>query len=127
MFAKTVTQRQEDTWYAGIRVAAHEDDNPFRVLAESLPQLVWTTRPDGWHDYFNGRWYEFTGLDPSGSIGEGWANVIHPEDRPRTGERWREALSNGGPFETEYRIRRADGVYRSFLSRALPIRDESGA
>jgi PAS domain S-box-containing protein len=124
---REATRRHEDARDAGIRVAAHEDDNPFRVLAESLPQLVWTTRPDGWHDFFNGRWYEFTGLDPAGSIGEGWANVIHPEDRPLARERWRQALSSGKPYEIGYRIRRADGVYRWFLGRALPMRDESGA
>jgi PAS domain S-box-containing protein len=107
-------------------VAAHEDDSRFRLLAESLPQLVWTTRPDGWHDYFNGRWYEFTGLDPAESIAEGWADVVHPDDRPLTRERWRQALSSGGAYEVECRIRGAEGAYRWFLARALPIRDESG-
>ena len=110
-----------------MRVAAHEDDSPFRLLAESLPQLVWTTRPDGWHDYFNARWHEFTGLDPAGLVGERWAEVIHPDDRPLARERWRQALSSGGAYEIEYRIRDAAGAYRWFLGRALPIRDESGA
>src|SRR5215218_2324681 len=99
MHAQRVTRRHEDAWHAGIRVAAHENDSPFRLLAESLPQLVWTTRPDGRHDYFNGRWYEFTGLDLAGSVGEGWADVIHPDDRRLACERWRQALSSGRTYE----------------------------
>ncbi|HEX2134432.1 MAG TPA: PAS domain-containing protein [Microvirga sp.] len=111
----------------GDRLASQDNDSQFRLLAESMPQLVWTTRPDGWHDYFNGRWYEFTGLDPDLSLGEGWSSVIHPDDRPLTRERWRQALASGGPYEIEYRIRGADGTYRWFLGRALPVRRPDGA
>jgi PAS domain S-box-containing protein len=98
----------------------------FRELAEAIPQLVWTTRPDGFHDYFNQRWYEYTGMTPSESQGEGWQIPFHAEDMPETLRRWRRALATGEFYETEYRCRRHDGVYRWFLGRAHPVRDASG-
>jgi PAS domain S-box-containing protein len=98
----------------------------FKELAEAIPQLVWTTRPDGFHDYYNRRWYEYTGLMPGQSHGEGWQGPFHPEDMPETLRRWHHSLLTGEPYETEYRCRRHDGVYRWFLGRAHPVRDESG-
>jgi PAS domain S-box-containing protein len=108
-------------------VAPQDDDSRLRLLAESLPQLVWTSRPDGAHDFYNRRWFEFTGLAPGRSIAEDWLDVIHPDDRPLARERWRNSLASGALYEVEYRIRGADGDYRWFLGRALPIRDESGS
>jgi len=107
-------------------VAPQETDSYFRHLAESLPHLVWTTRPDGYHDYFNRRWSEFTGQPLDRAIGDGWAAMLHPDDKPLTRERWRAALLTGKPYEIEYRIRGQDGRYRWFLGRALPIRDAAG-
>jgi PAS domain S-box-containing protein len=98
----------------------------FRQLAETIPQLVWTTRPDGFHDYYNQRWYEYTGTSPEQSQGEGWQGPFHPDDMPETLRRWRHSLRTGEPYETEYRCRRHDGVYRWFLGRAQPVRDASG-
>jgi PAS domain S-box-containing protein len=98
----------------------------FRQLAEAIPQLVWTTRPDGYHDYYNQRWYEYTGTTPDQSQGEGWQGPFHPEDMPETLRRWRHSLATGELYETEYRCRRYDGVYRWFLGRAHPVRDDSG-
>jgi PAS domain S-box-containing protein len=103
-----------------------ESASHYRVLAETLPQLVWTTDPEGYHDYFNRRWYEFTGLDPEQSIGDGWYMAVHPNEVPLARERWRLALTTGKLYEIEYRIRGADGRYRWFLGRALPVRDASG-
>lgn len=102
-----------------------ETEDQFRVLAEALPQPAWTTRPDGYHDYFNRRWHEFTGLKVEQSIGDGWSAAIHPDDRPHVRERWRHALATGKLYEMEYRIRGEGGRYRWFLGRALPIRDAS--
>jgi PAS domain S-box-containing protein len=98
----------------------------FQQLAELMPQLVWTTRPDGFHDYYNRRWYEYTGTTPEQSQGEGWQGPFHPEDMPETLRRWHHSLRTGEPYETEYRCRRHDGVYRWFLGRAHPLRDASG-
>ncbi|HLL02558.1 MAG TPA: PAS domain-containing protein [Myxococcaceae bacterium] len=98
----------------------------FRQLAEAIPQLVWTTRPDGFHDYYNQRWYDYTGTTPGQAQGEGWQGPFHPEDMPETLRRWHHSLATGELYETEYRCRRHDGVYRWFLGRAHPVRDESG-
>jgi len=101
-------------------------ESQFAVLAESLPQLVWSARPDGHHDYFNRRWHEFTGLTPEEGLGEGWAAPLHPDERPKILDLWKVALRTGEPYEGEHRLRRADGVYVWMLSRGIPIRDPSG-
>ncbi|HYO74754.1 MAG TPA: PAS domain-containing protein [Archangium sp.] len=103
-----------------------EGEFTFRQLAETIPQLVWTTRPDGYHDYFNQRWYDYTGMAPNSTAGEGWRLPFHPEDVPEASRRWRHSVATGEPYEVEYRCRRHDGVYRWFLGRAHPVRDASG-
>jgi PAS domain S-box-containing protein len=103
-----------------------ESERRFRSVAEALPQLVWTTRPDGWVTYFNRRCAEVTGLAPGTGLGEGWLNAVHPEDRDSSLATWKAALRSGTPFEVEYRLRCADGSYRWFLGRGLPSKDESG-
>jgi PAS domain S-box-containing protein len=91
-----------------------------------LPQIVWITRPDGWHVHFNQRWLDFTGLTLEESLGHGWNPAFHPDDRARAAARWEQATSTGEPYEIEYRLRRHDGVYRWMLGRALPVRDDAG-
>jgi len=98
----------------------------FRKLAEGLPEIVWATRPDGWHEYYNRRWYEYTGLTPAESLGHGWSIPLHPDDRARAQACWAEATGGGTPYETEYRFRSATGGYRWFLARALPSFDDQG-
>lgn len=98
----------------------------FRVLADTMPQMVWSTRPDGYHDYYNARWYDFTGAKPGETDGTGWNGQFHPEDQARAWSVWRRSLETGEPYEIEYRLRRFDGEYRWTLGRALPIRDEQG-
>jgi PAS domain S-box-containing protein len=106
--------------------ALRESEARFRVLADSMPQMVWSALPDGFHDYYNARWYEFTGV-PSGSTdGEGWNGMFHADDQARANARWRHSLATGEPYEIEYRLRRHDGVYRWTLGRALPLLDETG-
>jgi len=103
-----------------------EQDAKFRVLADAMPQMVWSTLPDGYHDYYNARWYEFTGMPLGSTDGEGWNGMFHPEDQERAWTVWRHSLKTGEPYEIEYRLRNADGAYRWTLGRALPIRDASG-
>jgi PAS domain S-box-containing protein len=103
-----------------------ESERQFRILADSMPQMIWATRPDGHHDYYNRRWYEFTGMPEGSTDGEGWNGMFHPEDRERAWAAWRHCLATGEPYEIEYRLRRADGVYRWTLGRALPVRDPQG-
>ncbi len=107
--------------------ALNESHNRFRVLADAMPQMVWSTLPDGYHDYYNARWYEFTGVPEGSTDGEEWNGMFHPDDQPRAWEAWRRSLESGEPYQIEYRLRRADGDYRWTLGRALPLRDESGA
>lgn len=104
-----------------------DTDHPFALLAEYLPQLVWTVCPDGRHDYFNRRWYDFTGLTPEQSLNGEWRQAVHPDDKARVLANWEQALDTGEPYECEFRIRNAEGVYQWVLSRAMPERDASGA
>ncbi len=98
-----------------------------RRLADALPQIVWITRPDGHHEYYNRRWFEYTGLSSEETGGEAWNTLLHPEDLEQVNEQWAEALRTGKPYDIEYRFKRAsDGAYRWFLGRALPYRDPDG-
>ena len=106
--------------------ALQESEARFRVITDAMPQIVWSTRPDGYHDYYNQRWYELTGTTPQEALGEGWNPVFHPEDRELARIRWQHSLRTGEPYEIEYRLRMADGSYRWMLGRARAIRDEQG-
>lgn len=106
--------------------ALTESEQRFQVLADSMPQMVWSTQPDGFHDYYNARWYQFTGMPDGSTDGEGWNDMFHPEDQERAWARWRHSLETGDPYEIEYRLRHHSGEYRWTLGRALPMRDESG-
>lgn len=98
----------------------------FQQLADAMPQMVWSTMPDGAHDYFNAQWYAFTGVPLGSTDGEGWNGMFHPDDQDRAWAQWRHSLETGEPYEIEYRLRRHDGVYRWTLGRALPVRDRDG-
>jgi PAS domain S-box-containing protein len=103
-----------------------DTDARFRVLADAMPQMVWSTRSDGYHDYYNARWYEFTGMPPGSTDGEAWNGMFHSEDQERAWSLWHHSLRTGDPYEIEYRLRNAAGEYRWTLGRALPIRAEDG-
>jgi PAS domain S-box-containing protein len=107
--------------------ALSESHSRFRVLADTMPQMIWSTLPDGYTDYYNARWYEFTGMPEGSTDGEKWNGMLHPDDRERAWAIWRHSLATGDPYQIEYRLRRADGAYRWTLGRALPLRDEAGA
>jgi PAS domain S-box-containing protein len=104
-----------------------EQEAKFRILADTMPQMVWSTLPDGYHDYYNARWYEFTGVPAGSTDGEAWNGMFHPDDRERAWSVWRHSLRTGDPYEIEYRLRNAAGDYRWTLGRALPIRDREDA
>ncbi len=111
---------------ASANLALEDSRARFSALADAMPQMVWSTLPDGFHDYYNARWYEFTGVPVGSTDGEGWNGMFHAEDQDRAWERWRHSLQTGEPYEIEYRLRRHDGEYRWTLGRAMPIRDENG-
>lgn len=102
------------------------DDISFRFLAETIPQLVWTTDAEGWHDYFNQRWYDYTGMNLEETQGWGWSHLLHPDDRERTIEVWNNCLKTGTSYEIEYRFKDKNGYYRWFIGAALPLKDENG-
>ncbi|MBY0613810.1 MAG: PAS domain-containing protein [Beijerinckiaceae bacterium] len=108
------------------RHALYDSDASFRILTDAMPQMVWATRPDGFHDYYNARWYEFTGMPAGSTDGEAWNGMFHPEDQERAWSRWRHSLETGEPYEIEYRLRHHSGEYRWTLGRALPVRDDDG-
>ena len=103
-----------------------ESEQKFRVLADSMPQMVWSTLPDGFHDYYNARWYEFTGVPEGSTDGEGWNGMFHVDDQEMAWGKWRQSLATGEPYEVEYRLRNSQGQYRWTLGRALPLRDTDG-
>lgn len=106
--------------------AVANSDRMFRTLADTMPQMVWSTLPDGYHDYYNARWYEYTGVPVGSTDGEGWNGMFHPDDQDLAWARWRHSLETGDPYEVEYRLRHHSGAYRWTLGRALPIRDADG-
>ena len=103
-----------------------EGGDAFRALADSVPQMVWSTLPDGHHDYYNARWYEFTGAPEGSTDGEGWADMFHEDDQGEAWKRWSHSLATGEPYEVEYRLRHHSGDYRWVLGRASPIVDADG-
>jgi PAS domain S-box-containing protein len=108
-----------------VRKAAEEARASQKALVDTLPALVWSTLPDGSLDFINRRWQEL-GLSLQDLQGSEWETVIHPEERAGVIDKWRTAVESGMPYENIERVRRADGEYRWFLSRAVPLRDQSG-
>lgn len=102
-------------------------NSAFRILTDAMPQMVWSTLPDGFHDYYNARWYEFTGVPAGTTDGDGWNDVFHPEDQGYAWEVWQRSLTTGMPYEITYRLRHHSGEYRWTLGRALPLRNEAGS
>ncbi|WP_082685057.1 PAS domain-containing protein [Hymenobacter sedentarius] len=98
-----------------------------RFVLESLPVSIWTAQPDGNRDYFNPRWLAFTGRTMDQEVGGQWSTSLHPEDRDRVLNAWKEAVESGNPYQVEYRLRRHDGEYRWILVRATPRRNAEGA
>ncbi len=99
----------------------------FKYLANNIPQMTWTTLPDGKANYYNQQWYNYTGLNFEETKQHGWRKVLHPDDLPNTLDRYSASLKSGDVFEIENRYRRGvDGSYRWHLNRAVPLRDESG-
>jgi PAS domain S-box-containing protein len=93
-----------------------------RQLADGLPQIVWVARTDGSHEYYNKQWSDYTGLTLDHSNEEAWRDLFHPDDRGRAEAKWAEALREGTPYDIEFRLKRAaDGEFRWFLGRALPM------
>ncbi|MBP1204734.1 PAS domain S-box-containing protein [Duganella sp. 1411] len=101
-------------------------ENTFRTLSQTIPSQVWAADAGGALDWFNDQVYRYSGTEPGQLNGERWADIVHPDDLPAATGAWAGSVASGRTFETEYRIRRADGIYRWHLVRALPIVDDHG-
>jgi PAS domain S-box-containing protein len=106
--------------------ALQESEAKFRIITNAMPQMVWSTLPDGYHDYYNQRWYEFTGMPEGSTDGDAWNGIFHPEDQERAWALWQHCLRTGDPYEIQYRLRHRSGEYRWTLGRALPIFNDAG-
>ena len=98
----------------------------FHTLSEAMPQIVWITRADGWNIYFNQQWMDYTGLTLEESLGHGWNKTFHPDEQQRAWDTWEHATKTQGIYSIESRLRRADGVYRWWLVRGVPLTDANG-
>jgi PAS domain S-box-containing protein len=106
--------------------ARRASERNLEAIINTIPSNAWTARGDGYCDFLNQGWLDYSGMTSGQAEGWGWAEAIHPDDRKKLVEEWQSCLASGTPVDTEARIRRFDGAYRWFLIRANPLRDESG-
>jgi PAS domain S-box-containing protein len=119
-------QRSSALQQSQIAAASIEQEERFQLLFDLMPELSWTARPDGFIDFYNKQWYDYTGTTQEQMQGWGWQSVHDPARLPEVMERWRYSLETGTPFEMEFPLRRADGVFRRFLTRVKPMLDKNG-
>ncbi len=125
--AGTVIEIRDLTSEKQAAMQLKQSANEFRQLANAMPQIVWAARPDGTLDYFNDRWYEFSGFDRKLIGDESWMPIVHPDDAERAKSVWYESVQSGDPFQIELRFKdRHTNTYRWFLGRALAARDRQG-
>lgn len=111
---------------ARVTQSLKESEHLFRALANSIANLAWMARPDGWIYWFNDQWYAYTGTTPAEMEGWGWERVHDPVILPTVKERWQQSIVTGTPFEMVFPLRGVDGVFRRFLTRVNPVRDSRG-
>jgi PAS domain S-box-containing protein len=105
---------------------AKEAEDKIRLIINTVPGLLWTARPDGWVDFLNQRWLDYTGMTLEQGLGWAWQPGYHPDDLGNVLSKWRAAVAERKPLEVEARLRRFDGEYRWFLKRAFPLFDNAG-
>ncbi|HET9196411.1 MAG TPA: ATP-binding protein [Vicinamibacterales bacterium] len=139
VFAQLFREKKRNERQAALLLEAERNENEFRLirlqlaserryraLAQAVPHIVWTARPDGAVDYFNQRWFEYTGRSVEQASGS-WLGILHPEDLARCRASWENAMRSGEMFQAECRLRRAsDGAFRWHLCRAVPEQSPSG-
>jgi PAS domain S-box-containing protein len=104
-----------------------ESEARFKTFAQAMPNQVWSSTPDGRLDWFNDQVYSYSGLAFLDLRGTGWARIVHPDDIENATAAWATSLAEATPYQTQFRLRRADGTWRWHLARALPIKDQAGA
>ncbi|MDZ5461098.1 ATP-binding protein [Azohydromonas lata] len=118
--ASDITERKR------AEAAQRESEAQMRAIANLVPDLLWRSDAQGEVQWYSERWFEYTGQSPQAALGQGWADILHPEDLAETLRQWREASMTGQTYAREHRLRRHDGEYRWFLTRAEPLRDQDG-
>jgi PAS domain S-box-containing protein len=121
-----ISQIEDITARKRAEEALQTSERELRELADSMPQIVWTTSADGRTIYFNRQWVDYTGLTLEESYGEGWITPFHPDDRQRAWDAWQRAVQHRDTYSLECRLRRADGVYRWWLIRGVPLLSANG-
>jgi PAS domain S-box-containing protein len=121
---KTVTARTAELSEANEFLGRSEQQ--FRTLADSIPNLAWWANGDGYITWYNQRWYEYTATTPKQMEGWGWQSVHDPQILPSVIDRWKASLATGQPFDMTFPLRGADGVFRPFLTRVMPLKDAQG-
>lgn len=120
VFFSNINQRKE------AEQALRDRHHLLQKTLNHIPQIVWSAQPDGFHDYYNKAWYEFTGVPNGSTDGEGWNIMFHPDDQERARAAWQLSLRTGEMYEIEYRLRHHSGEYRWVLGRASPEQDNAG-
>ena len=118
--ASDVTKRKE------AEQALRDSEERFRTMADAIPQLAWVARADGYVFWYNRRWYEYTGSTPGEMEGWGWQSVHDPQVLPEVLQHWRRSIATGQPVDIEFPLRGADGQFRPFLTRVMPLKDRDG-
>lgn len=127
MVKKTDPENSSENQLQETREKLRRSEESFYQMIEAMPQMVWITRPDGFHEFYNKHWYDFTNTTFEDSKGEGWNEMFHPEDRERAWEKWNHSLKTGDNYEIEYRLKHGKtGEWRWVLGRALPLKDKNG-
>ena len=106
--------------------AVRTSETQFRTLANAIPQLCWIGNADGWISWYNQRWYEYTGTTPEQMDVAGWQSVHDPKILLDVLKRWKYSIATGNPFDMVFPLRGADGTFRQFLTRVMPVRDQDG-
>lgn len=115
-----ITERKQ------VEVALMESEEHLRSLADSIPNLAWWANGDGYIIWYNRRWYEYTGTTPEQMEGWGWQSVHDPDELPKVMERWQASITTEEPFDMTFPLRGADGVFRPFLTRVIPLKNAAG-
>ena len=122
--AGVVTSRDVTKMAEMITQIKEQDEERFKLICDTMPQLVWTATPDGMHDFYNTRWYNYTGLSEADTLGLGWKTAFHPHDLVEADRLWAHSLRTGEPYVTEYRCRSKEGEWKWFIGRAVPLRNK---
>lgn len=123
VFAGLITLTDVTRFAEEISEIKEHGEERFKQICDTMPQLVWTTTGDAKFDFFNIRWYEYTGLSFDLTVGDRWTTVLHPDDRAAVFEKWEYCMRTGEAYAADYRVRNRKGEYRWFLARANPLRD----